>query len=169
MVGGRWLSYLNSAAFIIETYDGTTPLVHHLKHYFAQFKKHGSKDRKHISHACYCYFRLGKFIDKITILEQLKIALFLCNNESGQWINVFDENWLNEWNNPIQQKILFVQQQYTELNIEKIFPWQTELSETLDGNLFSLSHLTQPYLFIRLRPGYEKTVVQRLRLSLIHI
>ena len=163
MMGGRWLSYLNTAAFIIETYNGSTPLVHHLKHYFAQFKKHGSKDRKYISHACYCYFRLGKSIENITIVDQLKIGLFLCNNDPKQWENVFDENWITEWSKPIQQKNVFVQQYYPELNIEKIFPWQNALSTSLDGTQFSLSHLTQPYLFIRLRPGYEKTIVQRLR------
>jgi 16S rRNA (cytosine967-C5)-methyltransferase len=121
MMGGRWLSYLNTAAFIIETYNGSTPLVHHLKHYFAQFKKHGSKDRKYISHACYCYFRLGKSIENITIVDQLKIGLFLCNNDPKQWENVFDENWITEWSKPIQQKNVFVQQYYPELNIEKIF------------------------------------------------
>ena len=160
----RFHSYLNTATFIIETYDGTTPLVHHLKHYFAQFKKHGSKDRKLISHLCYCYFRLGNALQQLTIAERIKVGLFLCNNEAGVWTVLYDDElWLNNWKNVLNERISFVQQQLPECKLEELFPWQDELSEGVDGTVFSLSHLIQPFLYLRIRPGFEKTVIQRLR------
>ena len=162
-MGGKFYSYLNTAAFIIETYDDSTPLVHHLKHYFAQFKKHGSKDRKFISHACYCYYRLGTSIVNIPTTEQLKIALFLCNPEPSVWHIIFTEEWLSEWKNTIERRIEFIEQQFNSFNAAGFFPWQEELSNGVDVTQFSLSHLIQPLLFVRLRPSHEKTVVQRLR------
>lgn len=159
----RFHSYLNTAAFIIETYDGTTPLVHHLKHYFAQFKKHGSKDRKFISHLCYCYFRLGKVLEQLVIAERIKLGLFLCNTEAGAWASLYDEQWLNNWSDDVNLRIAFVQQHYPAFKLQEIFYWQNELSEGVDGTAFSLSHLVQPFLYLRIRPGFEKTVIQRLR------
>lgn len=162
-MGGKFHSYLNTAAFIIETYDGSTPLVHHLKHYFAQFKKHGSKDRKSISHLCYCYFRLGNALQQLTIAERIKVGLFLCNNEVGAWAVLYDDLWLNNWNNILTERIAFVQQLLETFQLLEIFTWQNELSNGVDGTAFSLSHLIQPFLYLRIRPGYEKIVVQRLR------
>lgn len=162
-MGGRFYAYLNTAAFIIETYDGSTPLVHHLKHYFAQFKKHGSKDRKFISHACYCYFRLGNAVQNISREEQLKIALFICNIELTGWSTIYPENWKANWHVDLNNRIHFIQQEYSTFNEHAIFPWQNQLSDGVDASLFSLAHLIQPFLFIRLRPSFEKTVVQRLR------
>ena len=159
----RFHSYLNTAAFIIETYDGTTPLVHHLKHYFAQFKKHGSKDRKFISHLCYCYFRLGKVLEQLVIAERIKLGLFLCNTEAGAWTPLYDQQWLNNWSDDVNLRIAFVQQHYPAFKLQEIFYWQNELSEGVDGTAFSLSHLVQPFLYLRIRPGFEKTVIQRLR------
>lgn len=43
-----------------------------------------------------------------------------------------------------------------------IFPWKHLLSEGVDAEVFEQSFLQQPDLFIRIRPGYEKRVVQKL-------
>ncbi len=155
--------HIQAAATIIHAYDGSIPLVHHLKHYFAQFKKHGSKDRKSISHLCYCYFRLGHSASKLSIEDKIKLALFLSNNEAGVWSSLFDGKWTNNWSSNTAERIVFAQQVYQDLNSADIFPWQNELSEGVDGIAFSLSHLVQPFLYLRIRPSFEKTVIQRLR------
>ena len=159
----RFFSYLNAAVLVINTYDGSMPLVHHLKHYFSQYKKHGSRDRKFISHICYCYYRLGHSVNEISIEEKIKLGLFLCNDEAGHWAILFDEYWLNNWHIDVKERSAFVQQQALGFIPSNIFPWQEELSGTIDGKDFSLSHLVQPFLFLRIRPGHEQTVVQRLR------
>jgi 16S rRNA (cytosine967-C5)-methyltransferase len=56
----RYHSYLNTSAGIIKRYNGDQPLAAFLKNFFAADKKYGSKDRKQISHLCYCYYRTGK-------------------------------------------------------------------------------------------------------------
>lgn len=53
-------AHINAALHIIKQYDGQLPLAHYLRQYFAANKKHGSKDRKNISHLCYCWYRLGR-------------------------------------------------------------------------------------------------------------
>ena len=74
----RFQSYFNTAITLIKLYDGKFPLAIFLKQYFAVHKKHGSKDRKFISHLCYCYYRLGHAFDNISTEEKLKTTLFLC-------------------------------------------------------------------------------------------
>ncbi|HEY0677035.1 MAG TPA: hypothetical protein VGD17_02070, partial [Chitinophagaceae bacterium] len=43
-----------------------------------------------------------------------------------------------------------------------IFPWKDALSYGIDHEQFSRSFLAQPDLFLRIRPGHEKTVRQKL-------
>src|SRR5690606_34474858 len=46
---------------------------------------------------------------------------------------------------------------------EKIFPFEQKLSEGINASDFSLSHLIQPDLFIRVRPGHQKPVEELLK------
>jgi 16S rRNA (cytosine967-C5)-methyltransferase len=160
--------YLERAAFLINLYDGTMPLVHHLKNYFSQNKKHGSKDRKHISHLCYCYYRVGYSTNTLSIEERIKIALFLCNDNAGIWYSLFEGPWLDNWSTNLNKRIEFIHQQQNDFILQGIFPWQAELSNGIDGTAFSLSHLVQPDLFLRIRPTHEQNVVNRLRNYEIH-
>jgi 16S rRNA (cytosine967-C5)-methyltransferase len=138
------------------------PLVHFLKQYFAQHKKHGSKDRKLISHACYCYYRIGHILKESAIEERLKIAMFLCNDVAGEWSILFDESWIQHWNIEIEERIHFVQTVYPAFSINSIFPWTDQLSDGIELKDFITSHLIQPDLFLRIRPGNEKAVLQKL-------
>lgn len=49
--------HLQTSLTLVQSYDGKEPFATYLKKYFALNKKHGSKDRKAISHHCYDYFR----------------------------------------------------------------------------------------------------------------
>ena len=51
------ISHQNIAQKLIAEYQGPTPLALYLKKYFADNKKHGSRDRKSISALCYDHFR----------------------------------------------------------------------------------------------------------------
>lgn len=155
--------YLERAAFLINLYDGKMPLVHHLKNYFSQNKKHGSKDRKHISHLCYCYYRLGHAVNGLPIEERIKLGLFLCNESAGIWAILFKEEWLHHWHGNLDKRIAFIHDQQIDFVPQNIFPWQGELDNGMDGTAFSLSHLVQPDLFLRIRPKHEQHVIDRLR------
>jgi 16S rRNA (cytosine967-C5)-methyltransferase len=160
----RFQSYFNTAILLISQYDGTMPLVHFLKQYFAQHKKHGSKDRKLITHLCYCYYRLGHSLKESTIEERLRVALFLCNDTTGEWFVLFEEDWINNWQSSLQMRLHFVEEKMPAFSVLEIFPWHSQLSsEAYDPYAFCLSHLVQPDLFLRIRPGNHETVIQKLQ------
>lgn len=158
----RFHSHINSAIALIQAYDGSMPLTHYLKQYFSLYKKHGSKDRKYISHLCYCYYRLGHALKTISVEERLKAALFLCDGNIKEWAVVFDTSWMEKHSTLLEERIAFIQT-ILPFNGWEIFPWQDELSEGIDGVAFAASHLTQPDLFLRLRPGKEDIVKQKLQ------
>ncbi|OIR00156.1 ribosomal RNA small subunit methyltransferase B [mine drainage metagenome] len=158
----RFQSYFNTSVSLIKKYDGSVPLAHFLKQYFSQNKKHGSKDRKFISHLCYCYYRLGHVLKELTPEEKLKAAIYLCNDEAEEWQILFDDSW-NEWSENLNDRINFIQRKYHSFSLPDVFPWQDELSETIDAATFAASHLIQPDLFLRIRPNKEKAVVEKLQ------
>lgn len=145
---GIHYSHLNSAAKIIELYSGSIPFAYFIKDYFSQNKKFGSKDRKQITRLCFAFFRLGKtFIDmpvKARILTGLKNTEVTI--EPG-WLAIMQDYGL-----PSQKP-------------QNIFPWKDELSETIDVAAFEHSFLTQPDVFLRIRPGSEKQVARKLESS----
>ncbi len=158
----RFQSYLNTAAKLVKDFNGNTPLVHYLKNYFSLNKKHGSKDRKYISHLCYCYCRLGYSLKDLPAEEKIKSALFLCGSEAGEWTVLFDADYLVNWSKQLNEKLQFTYAKYPSFEVENIFPLKNELSESIDAAAFALSHLVQPDLFLRVRPGKKKQVVEKL-------
>jgi 16S rRNA (cytosine967-C5)-methyltransferase len=158
----RYQSYINTAAGLIQRYDGSIPLAHYLKQYFSQHKKHGSKDRKQIAHLCYCYYRLGRSIKEIPLQEGIRIALFLVDGSAGVWSEVYEASWLAHWDSAIQVRIDFVRSCYPSFSVAEIFPWNEQLSDGIEQDAFALSHLIQPDLFLRIRPGKATAVLQKL-------
>ena len=159
----RYQSYFNTAVSLIRSYNGTMPLVHFLKQYFAQHKKHGSNDRKLISHLCYTYFRLGHACNELAQEERMRIALFLCSDEAGLWSTLYSEYWLASWNTSLPARIDFIRSQFPSFSLNAVLPWRDAMSKPVDPALFIQSHFIQPELFLRVRPGYEQTVRQKLQ------
>ena len=155
----RIYSYLNSAKGILQEYDGHEPFASFIKKYFTQHKKFGSKDRKQVSHLCYCYFRLGKALRDTPIEEKILNALFLCSNVQNEILKDLKAEWNEKVESPLADKISLIGFQFS---IQDIFSWQDDLSESIDKQAFILSHLQQPDLFLRLRPGKEEIVKQKL-------
>ncbi len=156
----RYHSYFNTAVVLIRSYDGSLPLTHFLKQYFAEHKKHGSKDRKLIGHLCYCYYRAGHAFEDISVEERLKAALFLCSDIRKEWAILYEDNWLAGCSDDLSQRITFLKKIYPSFNPAAIFPWEKELSKGIDHQAFALSHCIQPDLFLRIRPGYSNAVKQ---------
>ena len=158
----RFQSYFNIAASLVKQYNGQIPFAHFLKNYFSQNKKHGSKDRKYITQLCYNYYRLGNALRDFSIEEKLKTALFICNSQPQEWTVLFEELWLENWNNDLNKRINFIKNIYANFSLQDIFLWKDELSEGIDFAAFSLSHFVQPCLFIRIRPDKQNIVKQKL-------
>lgn len=153
-------SYVSTAATLIQQYNGSTPFNDFLKKYFALHKKYGSRDRKHISHLCYCYYRLGYACRTLQTEERILIALFLCSLESNSLLSNLKPQWNEQVHLPFSEKLPIINNSFT---LNDIFPWQNELSENIDGTAFAASHLVQPDLFLRIRPGQKDQVLSKLK------
>ena len=135
--------------------------MHHLKQYFAAHKKHGSTDRRTIAHLCYTYYRLGASIKEFDTDKGLQLAIFLCEAKPGNWALLFEPSWLAAWG-PLDQKLDFIKEVYPGYNLASIFSFAAHLSSGVDAPAFNRSHLTQPDLFIRIRPKQEAAVTGKL-------
>ncbi|MBV4356705.1 Fmu (Sun) domain-containing protein [Parasegetibacter sp. MAH-26] len=157
--------HLRNASELINQYKGTIPFSAWIKNYFKEHKKFGSKDRKQISHLCYCYFRLGKALTNLAVDEKILAGLFLTSSGSNDFLNYFKPSWSEQITLPLEKKLHFVANEFhvSEKNIiAEIFSWQNELSEGIAAAAFSKSHLIQPDVFLRLRPGNENKVTSKL-------
>jgi 16S rRNA (cytosine967-C5)-methyltransferase len=157
----RFQSYLLTAEKLLHLYKGEMPFAAFLKNYFSQNKKHGSTDRKQISHLCYCFYRLGKSFAHNTFSEKMKIAIFLCNQQPSAYLFLFNEDWNNNWSESLEERIAFIEQVYTDFKVENIFISSNEIG--CERKLsFIKNHLVQPHLFLRIRPKFETVVKDKL-------
>jgi 16S rRNA (cytosine967-C5)-methyltransferase len=154
--------YLRSAASIIAQYDGVIPLAAFLKNYFKLNTKFGSKDRRYISRLCFVYYRTGHSINSTEVEEKIKASLFLCESSPGEWESLFTSEWFSEWDGTIETRWKFICKIFPGTDPRKLFAWIDELSNSVDPVLFSNSHLKQPDLFLRIRPGNKKQVLEKL-------
>ncbi len=144
---------------ILYTYKGDEPFASFIKKYFAQHKKFGSKDRKQVSNLCYCYFRMGRALTDVPVEQRVLIALFLCSNEDNEILRELKTEWNEKVELSLIDKISLIGYQFP---VQDIFSWQNELNQTIDRQTFTLSHLQQPGLFLRMRPGKEGLVKEKL-------
>jgi 16S rRNA (cytosine967-C5)-methyltransferase len=159
-------NYIQMALALIERYDGAMPLSAFLKQYYAQNKKHGSRDRKLISHLVYTYYRLGKYA-ATNQQQRLLIALFLCEPADSKWSLCLPEAWQQMMQASVGEKCSYLQTQNLIITPAAIFPWIDALSEGIEKEAFVWQHLQQPDLFLRVRPGRMKKVVEALNTNTI--
>jgi 16S rRNA (cytosine967-C5)-methyltransferase len=159
----KHFSHLNTAVQLIADYKGGQPFSAFIKSFFAQHKKFGSKDRKTISNFCYCYFRLGHALPALSVEERMLIGLFLCNRSSVELLQHFKPDWNAKLHAGIDEKISMLHAESIPFSPADIFPWKELLSDGIDHEQFCRSFLVQPDLFLRLRPGYEDLVKQKLQ------
>jgi len=156
----RFHSYLNSAQLIIKTYDGGEPLSSFLKKFFASDKKYGSKDRRGISHLCYSYYRAALAVDTLNVTEQILACLFLCSKEPNEFLGELKPEWNDKTGSSAEEKFVLLD---IKDPADKLFPWMPQLSYGIEHPLFAFSHLQQPDLFVRIRPGYRDVVLRKIQ------
>ncbi|MBC8032926.1 MAG: Fmu (Sun) domain-containing protein [Chitinophagaceae bacterium] len=139
----KYDNQLRYAVSIVQQYDGRFPMSAWLKDFFRENKQMGSRDRKTVAHLVYSYYRLGhcKFP---TIEERIRSSMAICSNTPPELLEYFKP--------AIPDTI----------SSSCIFPWIDSLSEDMDKEAFAVSFLKQPDLFLRLRPGKENTVLEKL-------
>ncbi len=150
----RSFSYISSAVSIIESYEKGLPLSHHTKSFFSKEKKFGSRDRKIIGAICFHYFRCQcLWSSTFSIRQKIIYSIFLCEKVSHPILHDLDPLLNEKISASIEEKI-----NYLKLSPSSIFNFTSLLSEEIDADLFALSFLCQPDLFVRIRPGKEKLV-----------
>jgi 16S rRNA (cytosine967-C5)-methyltransferase len=156
---------LRHAIRIIDTYQGGQPLHVWLKDFFRANKQMGSRDRKQLSTLVYSFYRLGHSLRDISVPDRLLAGLFICIDKSNDLLEHFHPAWNAKSSLPVREKIAFLQTQPAgeTFRLTDIFPWRSELSPDIDHEAFCLSFLRQPDLFLRIRPGHQDTVLQKLR------
>ena len=159
----KHFSHLNTAVQLLQQYRGEMPFSIFERSFFAQHKKYGSKDRKRIAHLCYCYFRLGQSLQQLPAEEKILTGLFLCSHQPDESLQHAKPEWDQKITLSIDEKIEALNESGIHFSVQDIFPWKEELSEGIDHEAFCRSFLVQPDLFLRLRPGHEKNVQQKLR------
>ena len=177
----RFHSYIATATEILRRYDniddllsslgnnrsgskktGRQPFASFLKNFFSEHKKYGSNDRKHIAHLCYCYFRLGKAASPFSIekiKEQMLAGLLLCSQTQNDILGALKPEWDDETRRTVNEKFSLLADQISK---DGVFPWKRELSHGIDHEKLTYSFFVQPDLFLRIRPGYEQSVPQKL-------
>ena len=155
----RWHSYLNSAKEILSLYNGEEPFASFLKKYFSGHKKFGSTDRKQVSHLCYCYFRLGKALPNLPVEDRILTALFFCTTTSNQLLGQIRPEWNDNVTLSVDEKYKLVGNTFSN---PYIFPWEKELTVGINFEQFCNSFFIQPDLFLRMRPGKEVLVKEKL-------
>ncbi|MCO5239608.1 MAG: Fmu (Sun) domain-containing protein [Chitinophagaceae bacterium] len=167
----RYHSYLNTSTGIIRRYDGAVPLAVFLRSFFAANKKFGSRDRKQISHLCYCYYRTGKIFytpvlpDDTVIQNHILSGLFLCSSQPNDLLQQIKPEWNEKIFLSPGEKAAIIQQDLNRVDVLSplsVFPWKSALSEGIDHGGFCRSFFAQPDLFIRVRPDHKAIVQQKL-------
>jgi len=139
---------------VLASYDGKLPLHRHLIAYFKQNKQMGSSDRRWASRYIYSYFRQGKALLDLPIIERLAVADFLCNTDLSLITEHHFAAAAKHVALPIEEKIAFVKSLYPAFELNDVFPFESELSESIDKKAFLLSLFVQPDLFIRVKETY---------------
>ena len=153
----KFHSYITSATKLINTYSAGKPLSLHIKSFFAADKKFGSRDRRMISSLCYYYFRMGNAFKKNTLEEKVLAGLFLCEKKNNELLQFFRPDLDAQIALPLAEKMLLI-----GIEERDIFSFRDQLSEEIVCEAFSISFLKQPQLYLRIRPGRKKRVIEKL-------
>ncbi|MBN8784022.1 MAG: hypothetical protein ABS85_12940 [Sphingobacteriales bacterium SCN 48-20] len=155
----RYYSYINTSVDILRQYDGGEPFASFLKKFFSKQKKYGSRDRRQIGQLCYAWFRLGHALREMPETARLLTAYFLSVTTPDALLTELKPEWASHVDASLAVKITLTG---TALHPADIFPWRERWSDGLDEETFPASHLVQPDLFLRIRPGRKKLVEQLL-------
>lgn len=153
----RFHSYVQTAASLVNGYQGDLPLSHYLRDYFSKEKKHGSRDRKIIASACYHFFRAGALFGYEASPDNFLVSLFLCGDRASGILENLEPGLFSRLSLPLNEKCAML-----GLDVKKAFPLRSKLSSLIDADAFTASLFEQPSLFLRARPGKDKVVEQKL-------
>ncbi|GHE34709.1 RsmB/NOP family class I SAM-dependent RNA methyltransferase [Sphingobacterium griseoflavum] len=141
----------------LQAYSLDEPLSRFLTRFFKENRQMGSSDRRMTTRYCYNYFRLGAALPNVPSPQRLVVAEFLCES-SSDLIAVSKPDWNAVIGTSLPDKIALLKREGLFI-MEDIFPFKPYLSADIVADEFSLSHLLQPDLFIRVQRKAMEMVV----------
>lgn len=144
----------------MEAYSGTSPFSLYLKEQFARDRRMGSSDRRMVRHYCYCYFRTGRALSSMSTEEKLITGIWLCAVAADPLLEAVQPGLNKTVSLSLDEKSKMLGEQFSWA---ELFPFGDQLSPELDPVEWATSLLTQPELFIRIRPGHEQKIIERLK------
>jgi len=160
----KYDNQLRHAVKILDIYQGDMPLHTWLKDYFRLNKQMGSRDRKLLSALVYGFYRLGHAARGLSAEERCLAGLFFAGDQPNELLAYFNAEYNTRVGLSLDEKVAFFQTQPSgaDFRVTDVFPWKDQLSADIDHASFCLSFLRQPDLFLRIRPGHERQVRERL-------
>ncbi len=143
---------------VLRGYTGGRPLALFLKDYFRDHPKLGSRDRRVISEAVYCWYRAGKgFPADADEDRRVQAAILLCGT-IAQARMLLPEDWQAIAEASFEKKQHFLLEEDLPFTPTNLFPHDELFSEGIVPVEWELALLHQPRLFLRLRvPAGEVT------------
>jgi 16S rRNA (cytosine967-C5)-methyltransferase len=154
---------------LFHAYDGSTPLNRFLPAYFKQNKQMGSSDRRWATRYIYSYFRLGKALIKVDLIQRLAIADFLCNGESSLLTETHLPYLFEKHDLPLPQKLALVKELHSDFELSEVFAFPSYLSDEIDRTAFYTSFFIQPDLFIRVRENDMQSLISALERAEVQV
>ncbi len=152
---------------IIENYKLDVPLSRYLKDFFKAHPQMGSRDRRLASGFVYNYYRFGKSLSDLRLIERLTFANYLCSQVSNPLLAYCLEKFSllkdSDVPNSSELKIAAVKSLHPQFNEEQFFPFSNYLSDNIDRKNFIDSFLVQPKLWIRIRKNFHEKVLNEFR------
>lgn len=147
---------------ILASYDGGMPLHRFLPSYFKQNKQMGSSDRRWATRHLYSFFRLGKALPNLSNELRLSISDFLCHDTLSLIVEKNLPNLVSFIASPLNDKIALITSQFPEFEMASVYPFQKDLSESINKGEFNKSFFVQPDLFIRVKPEDSSHIINQL-------
>ena len=101
-------------------------------------------------------------LKNISAEERMLTGIFLSNDHQEQILEQLRPEWYTLVEKPLKEKLEIVHSLNADFHPTDIFPWKKLLSAGMDHEAFCLSFLKKPRLFIRIRPGREQLVTEKL-------
>ena len=142
---------------LIDQSAGDIPLHHQLSKYFSANKRMGSRDRKYCRALVYSFHRISNALSDRPIRDQMILGAWLMNELPADFISyLLSDNRLeleSMCSFSFDERLEQLKQKFS-FNIESLFPCKDALSDQINKSAYCLSMLTQPLVWIRVRPAF---------------
>ena len=156
----RYSAYLRNAVSLLQGYQGEVPLAVYLKKFFSEHKKFGSTDRKQVTALLYRFFRIGFWAKEWGLQERILLAELLISGNQSPFFKEIPVSWEMTPQGNLLQKGL---EKPIEFTPELHAGWYGLLQPAISHQAYVNAMLTQPDLFVRIRPNQQSNVLEKLR------